>query len=361
MALIKLGIRNFRNLREVDLEPAEDLNLITGQNASGKTSLLEAIYYLGRASSFRTSRFDKIVQKGEKELSVYAQQILKNGQKVRFGLKKGAKTVQIRINEQKINKVSDLVYNLPLQVIHPNSHQLLEEGPKFRRRFLDWGVFHVEQSFYPVWHRYQTALKQRNTALRQSSTKRLIQVWDHELIESGQILNSKRQVYIEELQALVHEYIKPVLGEMPLKLSYLSGWSKDFSFEQALKQSLQTDIERGFTGVGPQRADISIQVDGVMANDRISRGQQKVLVTCLLLAQAGLYNQKTDKKCILLIDDVAAELDPDNRMRLLNVLQGMNVQMFITSIEKQTIMPMLEHAKDPRLFHVEHGNISEVV
>jgi len=361
MALIKLGIRNFRNINEVDLEPAEDLNLITGINASGKTSLLEAIYYLGRASSFRTSRFDKIVHKGEKELSIFAQQILKNGQKVRFGLKKGAKTVQIRINEQKITKVSDLVYNLPLQVIHPNSHQLLEEGPKLRRRFLDWGVFHVEQSFYPVWQRYQTALKQRNTALRQSSAKRLIQVWDRELIESGQILNDKRQEYLQELQALVHEYIKPVLGIIPLKLGYQSGWNKDYSFEQALKQSIQTDMERGFTSVGPQRADISVQVDGVLASDRISRGQQKILVTCLLLAQAGLYNRKTDKKCILLIDDVAAELDPDNRMRLLKVLQGMNVQMFITSIEQRTLMPMLENTSNSRMFHVEHGKVSEVV
>lgn len=361
MPLIKLGVRNFRNLEKVDLEPAADLNLITGQNASGKTSLLEAIYYLGRASSFRTNRFDKIIQKGQKELSVYAQQILENGQKVPFGLKKTAKTVQIRINEQKVTKVANLVYNLPLQVIHPNSHQLLEEGPTYRRRFLDWGVFHVEHSFYPVWQRYQTALKQRNTALRQHSPKKLVQVWDHELLDSGHILNDKRQAYINELQGLVIDFIKPVLGDMDIKLSYLAGWSKGLTFEQALQQSLQTDIDRGFTGVGPQRADISVQVDGVLANERISRGQQKILVTCLLLAQAGLYNKKTGKNCILLIDDVAAELDTDNRLRLLDVLLGMNVQMFLTSIEKKSLMPIIEHTKESRMFHVEHGVVTEVV
>jgi len=361
MALVKLGIRHFRNLHHVDLDPSQDINLITGQNASGKTSLLEAIYFLGRASSFRTNRFDKILEKGESELSVYATQISKNGKKVPFGVIKGSKKVQIRINEQKINKVSNLVLNLPLQVIHPNSHQLLEEGPHYRRRFLDWGVFHVEQSFYPAWQRYQIALKQRNTALRNRNSRELIKVWDKELLESGNIIHIQRLQYVNDLQGLLHQYINPVLGDLDFKLNYQPGWKKETTFAESLQQSLQTDLERGFTTVGPQRADIAITLDGQKASERISRGQQKVLVTCLLLAQTGLYNLKTEKECILLIDDVAAELDSDNRDKLLSVLQDMRVQMFLTAIGDETLKPMMDKSLTSRMFHVEHGHVTAVL
>ncbi len=361
MALTKLGIRQFRNLHHVDFEPSEDLNLITGQNASGKTSLLEAIYFLGRARSFRTHRFDRIVENGQQELSVFAQQKLESGQKVSFGVKKAAKTVQIRINEQKITKVAELVKNLPLQLIHPNSHQLLEEGPRYRRQFLDWGVFHVEHHFYPSWHRYQVALKQRNMALRQSSRKELIQIWDKELIEAGMLLHDMRSRYVSELQALLHDYIEPLLGQLDISIQYQPGWAKDLAFEEALLQGIDRDRDKGFTGVGPQRADIVVKVSGVLATERISRGQQKILVTCLLLAQAALYNNKTAKKCILLIDDVAAELDPDNRYKLMQVLQGMEVQMFITAIEQGTLLPMRDFSSTSKMFHVEHGKLTDVV
>ena len=361
MALIKIGIRHFRNLHSVDFEPSEDLNLITGQNASGKTSLLEAIYYLARARSFRSHRFEKIVEQGQHELSVFARKKIENGQKVPFGLKKSAKSVQIRINEQKVTKVSELVQNLPLQLIHPNSHQLLEEGPRYRRQFLDWGVFHVEHEFFPVWHQYQSALKQRNMALRQGQRTDLVRIWDKELIQSGNRIDSLRLNYVNALQELLSRYINPVLGDLDVRLVYRSGWNKDLSLEEAVSRSLQTDRERGYTAVGPQRADLIVDVDGTAAIDRVSRGQQKILVTCLLLAQAGLFNVMTGRKCILLIDDVAAELDPKNRNRLLQVLADMNVQMFLTSIGDETLSPMMEHVSTARMFHVEHGKLSGVI
>ncbi|NOY66248.1 MAG: DNA replication/repair protein RecF [Gammaproteobacteria bacterium] len=361
MALINLGIRHFRNLQPVDIEPAADLNIIIGENASGKTSVLEAIYFLGRATSFRTNRFDRILQKGQNSLAVYARLKSQKGQIVPFGVQKDAKTVKIRVNEQKVTKVSDLVANLPLQVIHPNSHQLLEEGPKFRRRFLDWGVFHVEQTFYPAWQRYQKALKQRNMALRKKSRKDYISIWDKELIDNALILDKLRKNYINDLQEILHHYIKPVLGDMDSCVEYQQGWQKDMDFPEALEKAIEKDMDRGYTTVGPQRADVKILVDGVLANERISRGQQKILVTGLLLAQAGLFNQKTNKKCILLIDDVAAELDEKNREALLSILINMDVQMFLTSIEKQTLSSVLDSAKSGKMFHVEHGVLSEVI
>jgi len=361
MSLVKLGIRHFRNLHQIDFEPSENINIIVGDNASGKTSLLEAIYFLGRANSFRTNTFERLLEKGEKELAVYARLKIENGKIVPFGLKKAAKSLTIRINEQKINKISSLVKTLPLQIIHPNSHQLLEDGPKYRRRFLDWGVFHVEHDFYTAWLRYQKALKQRNAALRQSNAKQMAAIWSNELIEAALSIDTHRRKYLDLLQASLDQFIKPILGDLNLQVKYQQGWKKDTEFTDALELALDTDIERGFTSVGPQRADIHIQVDGVSAYERISRGQQKILVTGLLLAQAELYNALTGRKCLLLIDDVAAELDEENKSNLLGVLATMNVQMFLSSIKHETLASILDKHQGSRMFHVEHGNLSKVV
>jgi len=361
MALTKLGIRHFRNLHEVDLLPARGVNLVLGANASGKTSLLEAIYFLGRASSFRTHRFDRILEKGQESLSVYGTLISENSQKVAFGIEKDAKTVQIRIGGQKINKVAELVSTMPLQIIHPNSHRLLEEGPKFRRQFLDWGVFHVEQSFYPNWQRYQRALKQRNMTLKQSGNRELINAWNQELLESADRIHIARKRYVENLQAVIPNYIEPILGPLDLQLDYRCGWAQDRSLEQVLQDNIQRDREQGFTGSGPHRADIDIRVNGVPASERVSRGQQKILVFALLLAQAGVFSDLTAQRCLLLVDDVAAELDPQNRERLLDVIGNMNVQVFVTCIEETCLSGSFGRQNEMKVFHVEHGKIKEVV
>jgi DNA replication and repair protein RecF len=361
MPIEKLSIRHFRNLVQVDLEPAPDINVITGQNASGKTSLLEAIYFLGRAASFRTSRFERILQRGQDSLSVFARVANKNGKKVPIGIQKGQKKVQIHINEQKVNKVSELVFQLPIQVIHPNSHRLMEEGPQFRRRFLDWGVFHVEHEFLKSWQNYQRVLKQRNTAIRQHSSTDLIQAWDRELVDAANSVTAYRRRYIEGFQQSLDSYITPILGKLNVMLEFRQGWDSQLPFEQAIKQSLQQDRERGFTTIGPHRADIVVRVDGLLAQERISRGQQKMLVTSLLLTQAGHFMQQTGKDCVLLIDDVAAELDQENQERLFGVLAGMDVQMFLSAIEPINLEQFTAKNKQSQVFHVEHGVPSNVL
>jgi len=357
MALTKLGIQHFRNLHQVAIEPHPKINLIIGANASGKTSLLEAIYFLSRAGSFRTNRFDRLLENGQESLSVHATKISKTGKKVHFGVKKSAKQVQIRINEQKISKTSALVKNLPVQVIHPNSHQLMEEGPQFRRQFVDWGVFHVEHEFYPVWLRYRKALKQRNTALKQMGNKTAIQAWDAELIQSGEQIDRYRRQYLKQLSDAFEALIQPVLGNLGFDLEYRQGWVAQQTLQEALQASLSQDCERGFTACGPQRADMLIRVDGRLASERISRGQQKLLVTCLLLAQAALYNKLTSEQCLLLIDDVAAELDEQNRANILQHLRGMQVQMFMTALDAAAFSE-LSSTNEKQVFHVEQGTVT---
>lgn len=360
MGLTKLGIRNVRNLESVDIQPSPRLNLIYGANASGKTSILEAIYYLGRARSFRTRKLERIIRSGSDHLSIFATLETGHQQTIPLGLERSKKEFRLRIDGQDARSISELVAKLPVQLIQPNSHKLLEEGPRFRREYMDWGVFHVEHSFYPAWRRYQRGLKQRNTALRARGRTDLDTAWEHELVEAGHAIHLLRKRYIEGLSQILPRYLGPIFGETAVEIQYYPGWPEERGdFATLLQEMRDRDREQGFTGIGPHRADLHIRIQGKAAAEQVSRGQQKILVTSLLLAQAGLFSERTGKQCLLLIDDVAAELDAQHRARLMRVLSGMDVQLFVTAIEPEALMADLE--MEMKMFHVEHGCVQEVV
>lgn len=360
MGLTKLGIRNLRNLEAVNIEPSPRLNLIYGANASGKTSVLEAIYYLGRARSFRTRKLERIIRSGCDRICIYGTLETENYTSVPLGLERSKREFRLRIDGQDANRISELVARLPVQLIHPNSHKLLEEGPRFRREYLDWGVFHVEHSFYPAWKRYQRSLKQRNMALRTRTSPELWVAWDHELVDAAREIHQLRVQYVQQLVELFPHYLEALLGSTAVEIKYYPGWPEDRGdYAGLLQQSRERDREQGYTGYGPHRADLLVSIDGKPAVEQISRGQQKILVTALLLTQAGLFNLRTGKRCLLLIDDVAAELDQAHRRRLMQLLAGMDIQLFVTAIEPEALMTEL--GGEMKMFHVEHGNVEEIV
>jgi DNA replication and repair protein RecF len=358
MTIASLGIRSFRNISAVNIQPTAGLNLVAGDNAAGKTSLLEAIYYLGRGRSFRTHRHDRVISAGSDKFQVVAQLQRDSGQPVPLGIERSRARQTLRFNSKDLSSTSELARILPVQLIHPNSHRLLEEGPKYRRQFLDWGVFHVEHRFFPAWQRFQRALKQRNAALRQYGGK-IDKAWEIELVEAATIIDAARNAYLLDLQQHLAPYLRPIHGEVSIDISYQRGWEEGQSLSEALETYRETDRKRGHTSKGPQRADIEVRVDGVPAAERLSRGQQKLLVTALLLAQAGRLIEQTGETCIVLIDDLAAELDHNHRHAVIEVLHGMGSQAFITVIDPEPFEEML--APEDSLFHVEHGMIKKVV
>lgn len=360
MGLTKLGIRNVRNLEFVDLTPSSHLNLIFGDNASGKTSFLEAIYMLGRGKSFRSWQIDRVIQAGHSSLSVFGTVENENGQEVPIGLERNHSELKARIAGQKVKAVSELAALLPIQIIQPNSHKLLEEGPKFRRNYLDWGVFHVEPSFYPAWLCYQRGLKQRNAALRARQHKNAAMAWDPQIIDAAEIIHDCRERYTEVLKQNLPRYIEPIMGSQSIEIHYYPGWNASKSYGEALKERQERDLEQGYTQSGPHRADLLFKIEGVNASERVSRGQQKILVAACLLAQVGAYSELSGKPCILLVDDLTAELDQNHWKGLLKIISGMNVQLFITAIEAEQLISELPKAR-LKMFHVEHGNIKEVV
>lgn len=355
MDLTKLRISNFRCLEAVDVEPGRGLNLIVGPNASGKSSLLEAIYFLARAQSFRRAPASRIIRKGSDQASVFA--LIENEQRgrSRLGIAQRGQQTRIKIAQMPDASRYDLVRALPAQIIDPGVHRLLEEGPVVRRRYLDWGVFHVEQSFYGEWQRYRRCLLQRNRALRAGAPVAAITAWDAELIRSASAVDACRQDYVAALSKLLPGMAEEALGEGRLQLDYHSGWPRGVDLAEALPESLDSDRRSGYTRLGPHRADIRIHLAGQQARDRVSRGQQKILGASLLIAQARLHTQTLGVAPVLLIDDVAAELGDAYRATLLSMLKRTRAQCFLTFLQENDIP---EQAATAKMFHVEHGVVA---
>jgi len=359
MPLIHLACEGFRNLSAQTLNFSTDYNLITGANGSGKTSLLEAIYFLGRLRSFRTHQLDNLIQTSADHFQLTGKILTPQARPVPVGVRRTRKHQEIRLDGQPLKNLASLVSKLPIQLIEPDSHRLLDGGPARRRQFLDWGVFHVEQAFYPVWQQYARALKQRNAILKTAQPVEQIQLWDKPLSEAGARITELRTLYLGQLNTYIGENLTQLIDLDEIAIRYKPGWPNDRGLEEALSSSLEQDRRQGFTRYGPHRADLQILVAGQPAEEHLSRGQQKQLITALLLAQAQHYQQLTGQHCLFLVDDLPSELDEAHRTRLLDCLRQQPSQLFVTSTSAQLI-PHIEW-QDPKVFHVEHGKVSEMV
>ncbi len=333
MTLRRLQVSDFRCLRSAEFEFDPRFTLISGPNASGKTSVLEAIYLLGRGRSFRTRKLTNLVRTGSERFVVFGEVDLPE-RRVGLGIEGSAGGVRARMAGERVSSLAELAGALPVQIIDPEVHRLIEEGPGYRRRFLDWGVFHVEHSFVGHWQQYQHVLKQRNAALRLRENHAVISAWDGELLRLGGFIDTARKAYLSELRAVAEVLARKLLG-MELGLSYRSGWAKDLSFEAALSHSWIHDLEAGVTLVGPQRAEMTIRLDGMPVRERISRGQQKLLAAALLVAQLRLFLKNSELRPTLLLDDPAAELDGERLVGLIGEVARESVQLIVTSLSAQ--------------------------
>jgi DNA replication and repair protein RecF len=355
MQLSHLKIRDFRNLVDVEFKPCSGVNLISGLNASGKTSLLESIYYLSHLRSFRTPYLSDLINRNSGSLQLIARTKDQYGNHVPIGIYRSKESLEVRANQKPIQRVADITAIFPVLAIHPDSYRLITGSPSERRAYIDWGVFHVEHGFFDAWQRYKKGLSQRNAALRSNQKPSYCKLWDKELDQAAQHIHKQRSRYLEALQPFLSNLIAQFFQEQQVKLEYKRGWKNDESLMSVLDQTFKRDHRRGITQSGPHRADLMIQIDGKSAQTGISRGQQKVLVALLKLAQVQHFTQSADRHCILLYDDLAAELDEKHRMQILAVLQKMPIQLFLTAIEPQQIAT--QQWSNVSMFHVEQGQL----
>ena len=358
MLLTRLSVRNLRNLATVDIYPANKLNLIIGENASGKTSLLEAIYLLGMARTFRNQKGSRLIAHGVDELTLFGQ--LTGSVTHRIGIKKSVDHQnRIQLDGRVIKRSAELATLFPLQLITPESFRLITDGPNRRRAFIDWSLFHVEHQFHEQWQRYSKLLKQRNTLLKSGQGK-MLKHWDEGLIAAGESIDQLRRAFLSRFYSVVQPLISDLLGDTALNFNYRQGWRSEYTLEQALEKSEQRDLKQGFTSVGPHRAELEIKQNGVPVTDILSRGQQKLLVSAMKLAQIAYLKQQTEKVCAVLVDDLPAELDRDNREKFITRLVALESQLFITATDSALLEP-LKSCDGQKMFHVKRGQVQEVV
>lgn len=371
MSLTRLMVKQFRNITDCDLELSSGFNFLIGPNGSGKTSLLEAIYVLGHGRSFRSALTGRVIQQGESELIVHAkiqdhplldesvnQSFYLAKQDLPVGIKKQRDgQTEVKIGGQSGQKIAQLAQVLPLQLIHTEGFELLTEGPKFRRAFIDWGVFHTSAGFYDAWNRFRRLMKQRNALLKTASSYQELSYWDLELAQLAEKISNWRQQYIETLTPLILKIAADFLPEFEIQIQSYQGWTKDVPYLDILKKNFERDKQLGFTFSGPNKADLKLKINATPIEDVLSRGQLKLMVCALRLAQGQHFYQHTSKQCIYLIDDFASELDIQRRQRLSDYLLQTQAQVFISAISIDHIDLM--KCENSKMFHVEHGKIAQ--
>lgn len=355
MHLIRLELRNLRNLVDVVLEPGAGLNLLVGRNGAGKTSVLEGLHLLAYGRSFRGRVRDGLVRTGSGAVEVFAEWHAATGEgRHRAGLRHGGSSWEARIDGGTVGHLGELCAAFMVVTFEPGSHALVSGGGEPRRRFVDWGLFHVEQGFLPVWRRYSRALKQRNALLKSGAGVGQISAWDHELAVSGEELTRRRALYLERLQERLEPVaaaLAPSLGQAMLEFE--PGWRQSsLSLADALAVARERDRTLGHTSVGPHRADWRLRLSGKGEGESLSRGQAKLAALSCLFAQATDCAVERGDWPVIALDDLASELDAEHRGRVLAFLGDVPAQAFITGTDS---LPLDEGG---RVFHVEQGTVT---
>ncbi|ORU92218.1 MAG: DNA replication protein RecF [Cycloclasticus sp. symbiont of Bathymodiolus heckerae] len=354
MSLVDIQIQDVRNINRIHFQPSAGLNIIVGPNGSGKTSLLESLYILSRARSFRTQNINKVLSHGKSKLIVFSK--LDDGETIKkIAIQKNKVETVIRINGKTEKKASELSKHLHTHLIRPESQALLEGGSTGRRSFIDLGVFHVKHSFLEALKNYNLCLKNRNKLLKQKEFKTL-PVWGNKLAEYGIIITTERSAYVERFELELNPIVKILIGDVEVDVKYTNGWLDKVTLPEALERSLEKDKRYGYTTTGAHKADLKIFIDGNAAQDYLSRGRMKLLVIAMYLAQIKLMGQIELKSVCVLLDDLAAELDVKSFRKVMLFLVSLGIQVFVTTTNEKAFLGFIGKG-DAKLFHVKHGAI----
>ena len=346
--------QGFRCLDNVGFEPDPAYTLIYGANASGKTSMLEAIAYLGRGKSFRGAPPSNLIQHGQQGFVLFAQ-IESGGRLAAVGVRNGRAGLEVKIDGDSSGGVAGLAAALPLQVIDPDVHNLVRGGPDERRRFLDWLAFHVEPDYLSLWRQFRRALKQRNAALKAGGSRQSLQAWDREFCDLGERVDSVREAVLAGSLQNLKAHGAELLGA-EIDFRYAAGWSKEQALAEALESHFERDRLLGTTQVGPHRGDLRLTYDERQARRLVSRGQQKLLASSMILAATETAQAALGRPLVLLLDDPAAELDRTSLARLMARVAGLGSQVIATSLEPDDLV----FPAPPTVFHVEQGVLRPV-
>jgi DNA replication and repair protein RecF len=353
MWLSEVKIEGFRNITHADIALVNGINLLTGSNGSGKSSFLEAIQSLSSSRSFRTNKKVPVINFAYDSFNLYAK--LNNNISTRVALSKRRDgTTTSRLNGRNLDSHAEITLNFPLSGITPESGDFFADGIKTRQAYIDWTLFHVEPMFRGLWKTFRRAHLQRNVLLRQGNPYKQLKSWDESYIDISEQLSLFRQLTVERLLPIIHHYLEYFLPNEDLSITYRRGWTTQATLTNVLQDSYPTDLRMGYTHCGPHRADLVVKLDGRNAAELLSRGQRKLLLISLKLAQIREFINNLGRLPIFYIDDVTAELDSVNLNKVLSAIKELQIQTLLTAPDEHEI---IKTGVVDRVFHVEQGNI----
>ncbi|PIJ49559.1 DNA replication/repair protein RecF [Erwinia sp. OLTSP20] len=356
MALTRLLIQDFRNIENADLALESGFNFLVGANGSGKTSVLEAIYTLGHGRAFRSLQAGRVIRHDQPHFVLHGR-VSGAEREVAIGLTKNrAGESKVRIDGSDGHKVAELALMLPMQLITPEGFTLLNGGPKYRRAYIDWGCFHNESQFFNAWVNLRRLLKQRNAALRQVTRYAQIRPWDQELVPLAEQISHWRAQYSQAIAQDIASTCRQFLPEFDLAFSFQRGWDKESDYAGLLERQFERDRALTYTSSGPHKADFRIRADNTPVEDVLSRGQLKLLMCALRLAQGEFLTRHNGRRCLYLIDDFASELDDTRRQLLATRLKATQAQVFVSAISAEHVIDMSD--EKGKMFRVEQGKIT---
>ena len=358
MRIAALEVRSLRILADIEIEFSPGLNLVVGSNGSGKSSLLEAVHILGSGRSFRTHRMRDVMTRGESNLRIVGRTVGPDGVPGTIGIEYHLDGLRIRRGGVDVKAASELVAFLPMVTITPDSYRLVTDGADLRRRIIDRLLFHVEPRYLEHHQRYRRALRQRNAAIRGSIADDQLDGWNTELAVVGEQLTTLRIQYLKRALPAMEEIVGKLVG-LPIDIRFYRGWDSAMSLHQACERSLTHDRLRGYTQTGPHRADLRFTVHGRPVQHSLSRGETKLFVTAVFVAQVRDLASILEYPPVVLVDDLASELDSDSRSRCLTELKTTGAQLFLTAIPGHGLDGSV--FEEMRLFHVEQGRITGMV
>ena len=356
MQLDLLNIHCFRNITQLNLHLHPRFNLIFGHNGSGKTAILEAIYFLSLGRSFKSAQLARIIQYQASGFQLFAKFQNQQAYTLASMREHGGKSV-IKLNQEIQNSQTALTRIFPVQLLHPESFNLISSGAQQRCKLLDWGAFYHHRTFLKAWQETKRLIKQRNAGLKQQFPQNYIALLEQELAEKAEILHQQRQAYFDKLRPEVLKILAEFSEKIPVDISYFKGWSSDKPLTEVLASHYPMDIKTGITSHGPHRADLRFKVEGHPAQDVLSRGQQKLLISAIKLAQGDLFSQDHQTACIYLIDDLHSELDQVHLSYIFEKLVKAGGQIIATCIKK-THMQQLFKPYEFHSHHIKKGQLS---
>lgn len=362
--LEEIQVSELRNIGNAKLSPSNSLNVLLGENGSGKSSFLEGIHILSTGRSFRSMELKNLIQFEKAGFLVRGKvnPVLSGAEEesINVGFMFSDKKERlVKIGGDKVRNSSELARLLPMKFLSPLEGNLIEGAPSLRRKFIDWLMFHVEPSYLKHQKNFKSILSNRNTTLRKKDRAQE-PYWRNQFVLASEALSEITSAVFEKFIHYIEIEIKDVLGDFPLNISFYRGWRLDANLDELIEQALDNEFKVGGSRYGYQRADLKITINSKPVNQVLSRGQMKILALALHIAQIKFLKEIRNSNCVVLIDDIIAELDDQNICAMIDKIIKTGNQCFVTSANVKLAELLKQNfGESYKLFHVEHGTIKE--